>query len=287
MESKRKQLLFAVIIGIVAVFLNMAYIQSRVDEVTPKQPISVIVAKQPIQAGTALTKSLVKTVRVPKDFVPKVALSEGDLDANLGNELMVDVQSGDYVLDSYFRVKKAVGTRLSDQVGENLRAISLPVDQNDSFAGSIVTGDKIDLLFTFAIPGSGQTMTTTLLQNVQVIATGSYSVTEQELGEKGGKAKRYNSLTLLLNSYDATRLNFARQTGKIDILLRNNADNAPIDVRPIGGVMDLLNEQEKAAIERVRSMTRLSTTEHDNLKAQFKDMLSANPRAMPQIPTQK
>jgi len=286
-ESKRKQLLFAVIIGIVAVFLNMAYIQSRVDEVTPKQPISVIVAKQPIQAGTALTKSLVKTVRVPKDFVPKVALSEGDLDANLGNELMVDVQSGDYVLDSYFRVKKAVGTRLSDQVGENLRAISLPVDQNDSFAGSIVTGDKIDLLFTFAIPGSGQTMTTTLLQNVQVIATGSYSVTEQELGEKGGKAKRYNSLTLLLNSYDATRLNFARQTGKIDILLRNNADNAPIDVRPIGGVMDLLNEQEKAAIERVRSMTRLSTTEHDNLKAQFKDMLSANPRAMPQIPTQK
>ena len=196
MESKRKQLLFAVIIGIVAVFLNMAYIQSRVDEVTPKQPISVIVAKQPIQAGTALTKSLVKTVRVPKDFVPKVALSEGDLDANLGNELMVDVQSGDYVLDSYFRVKKAVGTRLSDQVGENLRAISLPVDQNDSFAGSIVTGDKIDLLFTFAIPGSGQTMTTTLLQNVQVIATGSYSVTEQELGEKGGKAKRYNSCLL-------------------------------------------------------------------------------------------
>ena len=287
MESKRKQLLFAVIIGIVAVFLNMFYINSRIAEIQPKKLISVLVAKQNMPAGTMLTKSMVKSARVPAEFVPKVALKESELESNLGNELMIDVLSGDYVLDSYFRVKKAVGNRLSDQVSENLRAITLPVDQNDSFAGSIVTGDKIDILFTFNVPGTGQTMTTTLLQNVTIISTGSYSVAEQELGEKGGRSKRYNTLTLLLSIFDATRLNFARQTGKIDVLLRNEKDKAIVDIKPIAGVVDLLSEPEKAAVERVRQMTKMTDEERDKMKAQFKEMMSSGSRAMPQIPMPK
>ena len=295
MDSKKKQLFIALGIGVIALFANHFYIQSELESMQPKKPVSVAVAAQAIQAGTPLAKKMVKFVRVPKDLAPKVSIPESDLEANLGNELAVPVQAGEYILDTYFRVKRAAGNRLSDQVaGEKFRAITIPVDQIDSFAGSVASGDKIDLLFTFGVPGTGQQMSVLLLQGVPVISTGSYSVTEQELGERGGRTKRFSSVTLLLNVFDAQRLNYARQVGKIDVVLRNSTDQANVDLKPIGGIQDILSGPEKEMFERARAVvgnphftggnTAAGGGDQDRLKAQLQDFFQQNRKTAAQMP---
>ncbi len=210
----------------------------------------------------------------------------------------VPVQAGDYILDTYFRIKRAAGNRLSDQVpSDKYRAITLPVDQMDSFAGSVVTGDRIDLFFTFSVPGTGQQMSVMLLQGVQVISTGSYSVTEQELGERGGRTKRLNSVTLLLSVFDAQRLNYARQVGKLDVVLRNATDQANVDMKPIGGIQDILAGPEKEMFERARfalGAPHFGTgaggpgaaggADQEKMKAQLQEFFQQNRKMLSQMP---
>lgn len=269
--------MIAVVIALVAVFANKAYISSELDKLRPKKTLTLVRAKNPIQAGDQLrAKDVDKVQDIPLAYAPKVAIAASELDSYLGQELTVDVPAGDYILENYFTVRRAVGNKLSDQVeGENFRAITLPVDQTNSLAGSIVTGDKVDLAFTFTVAGVPGKLSTVLLQNVPVIATGSYSVMEQEVGDRGGRAKRYNSLTLLLSAYDAHRLNFARQVGKIDILLRNAKDNANFGFTPISNVTDVLTGPDKELVERLiqsSSEGKLSEADKEAVKNQLREM---------------
>lgn len=280
MSGRQKQLIYAILIAVIAVVANKFYIESRVDEFRPKKIVKLIRAKRAIQAGDTLRKKEIETVRVPGNFAPRVAIQAKEADAYLGQTVTVDVPRGDYILENYFSVRRAVGNKLSDQVvGENMRAITLPVGQTDSLAGSIVTGDRIDLVWTFNAPGLAEKFSMALLQSVPVISTGSYSVVEQELGSKGGRPKRYNTLTLLLPVHDAMRLNFARKSGTIDILLRNSAETLPVDIKPISGVVDLLSEDQKSLIEAVKQGKQMSEEEKERLKQQLKGLFEAQRRA--------
>lgn len=280
MSGRQKQLIYAILIAVVAVVANKFYIESRVDEFRPKKIVKLIRAKKAIQAGDTLRKKEIESVRVPAQFAPRVAIRAKEADAYLGQDVTVDIPRGDYILENYFSVRRAVGKRLSDQVvGENMRAITLPVGQTDSLAGSILTGDRIDLIWTFNAPGLSEKFSMALLQSVPVIATGSYSVVEQELGSKRGRPKKYSTLTLLLPVHDAMRLNFARKSGKIDILLRNSSETLPIDIQPISGVIDLLSAEQKTLIETIKQGKQMSDEEKERLKKQLRGLFEAQKRA--------
>lgn len=271
--DKRKQLIIALVIGALAFFGNKTYLDARVSELSPKKYIAVVRAKTRLRAGTRLAMGMLEQAKVPGNFIPKASVKWSDRGSLVGEELSVDVLKGDYLLNSYFTVSGSVGRTLSQQLsGENFRAITLPVDEVNSLARSIVTGDRIDISLTFMMPVINQKVATTLLQNVLVLATGQYSQVDQELGQRGGRKGRYNSLTLKLSIEDAMRLNYARQVGKLGVLLRSPTDDAIANVAPIGSIVELLSPADKEAI--VSLAARVKSKGGDEVDARMRKQIA-------------
>ncbi|HQH26371.1 MAG TPA: Flp pilus assembly protein CpaB, partial [Oligoflexia bacterium] len=198
MSKKQKQLILALILGLIVALIHNSYVESRISEYRDRKEIVVFVAAQPIAAGDELTREMVKKVSVPENYAPRTRIRDVDLPQWLGQKVAVEVPKDDYVLSSYFTPITPVGRKLSDQLSGQLdyRAITIPVDDTSSLARSVVAGDKVDIIFTFAMPPLRQKFSTVLLQNMPVIATGGYSAVEQELGTTSGRSKSYGTVTL-------------------------------------------------------------------------------------------
>ena len=270
MERKHIQLLAAIGLGVVVFMVNKAYIETRVRASQPGKMVSVVVAKKDLSAGTVLSKDNIQDKEFPEKFVPKAVVPWGDRETHEGQMLTVGVEKGDYILTSYFTEKEVQANDLSRQIdNKEERAITISVDQNNSLARSIVRGDKIDILFTFNIPLTSQRMSVVLLQNVPVIATGSYLASNRELTED--REGRYNSITLKLSIRDAVRLSYAQQMGSIQVLLRNPSDNQVLDLPPLTGLLDLLSVGDREKAEQAVKDAQLTT---DMLRGQLDKMFS-------------
>lgn len=274
MNSKTRNLIGALIIGVIVGSLNYEYINSRVDEFRPRQSVRVTRVKKPITAGGQLIKANTDSVTLPAQFAPKSAITEGELTQYLGQNVTVDIKGGDYLLESYFSTREAVANRLSGLLnGENVRAVSLPVDETISLGRSIQTDDRVDILFTFTIPAAQQKISTVLLQNVPVIATGSFSAADQDT-QGGARKAPYNILTLALPVQDAVRLNYARQVGQVSLMLRSQDDKSLVQTEPISSVVDILSAGDRARIEEMRRQDAAQTaTTADKFKDQLRELM--------------
>ena len=250
MKSNKKLFAIACIVGVLAFLGNSAYWGSRLDDAREKELVKVVRAKAGIKPGTPLSAKLIEQKTVPKRYAPRAAVEWANHQNFLGSEVAVEILPGDYVLESHFSERGVVGRTLSQQLeSENFRAITIPVDETNSFSRSIISGDKVDILFSFQTPMLKQKLSIVLLQNVPVISTGTYSAANQEMGDKGGRGGRYNTVTLKVTTQDAFRLNYARQAGQLAFLLRSARDNVQVDMTPISGVQDILTGKDKETIE--------------------------------------
>jgi len=269
-----KQLLIAIGLGALAMLCNYEYLQTQAEQFDPGRRVQAVIATKDLSEGTALTASLMKKTTVPERYAPKGRVS--DPKEIEGQELGAKVISGDYILFNDISGRRLVGRRLSEQVDpkDGTRAITIPVDELNSLSRSLTNGDRIDILYTFNIPGISQKVSVLLMQNVQIINTGSYSVAEQERGDSGA-GKKYGAVTLKLSAQDALRLNYARQNGQISVLLRNSQDNGTLDIKPITSIEDALSATEKATVQAMDQRVQATPDSMDKLREQFKGILEA------------
>ena len=90
-----------------------------------------------------------------------------------------------------------------------------------SVSGFVTPGTRVDVLVTASTTGTGEPQTTTVLQNVQVLASG-HTLERSSTGE----AQNAVVITLLVTPEDAQRLTLATNEGRIQLALRN-----PVDTR--------------------------------------------------------
>lgn len=274
MESKTKQLVIALVVGAAALMGNKLYLDSERDALLPKNLEKVVRTKKSIPAGTVLSQGLVEMVQVPKAYVPRSAVRWTDLPTFLGQQVSYDLPATDYLLESSFSARTVAGNRLSEQIeGENARAVTIPVDDINSLSRSIAAGDRVDIVYTFSVAGTAQKMSVVFLQNVAVIATGSYSAAEQEGSARA--SARYGTITLKLSARDAVRLNYARQSGQINVMLRNAKDTAALDLDAITNVKDLLSAGDRERVEAAIKAGQPAGEMADRLKEQFREILEA------------
>jgi Flp pilus assembly protein CpaB len=274
--KKQKQILLAVVLAVIVAVINKYYVDSRISAYRDKKMVTVMRTTRAIPAGGELTRDMVEKVAVPDNYAPRTRIRDVDLPQWLGQKLAIEVAKEDYVLSSYFTPIMTVGRKLSDQLSgqQDYRAISIPVDDTNSLARSILPGDKVDVLFSFNIPPLRQKFSTVLLQNVPIIATGGYSASEQELGTTSGRAKQYSTITLRLSALDAMRLTYARHEGRISIALRYSGDNNIISIPPIGTVEDLLSASDKEMLKIAQREQQKSTEQQDDaFREQIKSVM--------------
>jgi pilus assembly protein CpaB len=252
MDQKRKQILFGAVLAGIAVVMTQLYIQSEVERWKPKDVIDVIIASKPIQAGTVLSPSLVKSTSVPKNYAPISAITTSQIEQFFGQNLAQDIIPGDYILEGSFTVRRSVAEYLSEQIqGDGARAVTIPVTETSSLAGSIRTGDLVDVVYNFQAPETTSQMTTLLLQNVLVVSTGEYLAEEIESGNQN---RGYNTITLQLNVSDALRVKYAQKNGSIDLLLRKRSDSSTVQLSAISKVQDILSAEDINKVNQITSV---------------------------------
>jgi len=190
----------------------------------------VIVAADDIQVGARVEEHDVRIARFPAAGLPSGAYSKKS--SVLGRGVIIPIGKGEFILPSKLAPENA-GAGLPSLIPPGMRAVSVRVNEVVSVAGFVGPGTRVDVLLTGTPNGSSESQTTTVLQNVAVIASG-HTLERNASGE----AQSTPVITLLASPEDAERLTLASAEGKIQLSLRNPLDthSDPVDAANAKGL---------------------------------------------------
>jgi len=142
----------------------------------------------------------------------------------LGHGVIVPISKGEFILPNRLAGENA-GSGLPSLIPPGMRAVSVRVNEIVSVAGFVTPGTRVDVLLTGTPGGTGEQQTTTVLQNVAVLASG-HTLERTATGE----AQTTAVITLLVSPDDAQRLTLASSEGHIQLALRNPLDTKQDEV---------------------------------------------------------
>jgi pilus assembly protein CpaB len=208
-------------IGVVALALGafvslFVYKNLQGRPATVEAGADVIVAADDIQVGSRVEEHDIRIARFPASGLPPGAYTKRS--QVMGRGVIIPISKGEFVLPSKLAPENA-GAGLPALIPPGMRAVSVRVTEVVSVAGFVGPGTRVDVLLTGTPGGSSESQTTTVLQNVAVIASG------QRLERNAaGEAQATPVITLLASPEDAERLTLASSEGKIQLVLRNPLD---------------------------------------------------------------
>lgn len=178
----------------------------------------VIVAANDLQVGARVEERDIRIIRIPSsDLPPGAPRKRSDV---IGHGVIIPISKGEFILPNRLAGENA-GSGLPSLIPPGMRAVSVRVNEVVSVAGFVTPGTRVDVLLTGTPGGGSDQETTTVLQNVTVLASG-HTLERSSTGE----AQNTAVITLLVTPDDAERLTLASTEGKIQLALRN-----PLDTR--------------------------------------------------------
>jgi pilus assembly protein CpaB len=176
----------------------------------------VVVAANDIPVGAKVGESDVKEVRFPASVVPPNCFHLKS--SVVGRGAILPIARGEFFLPSKLAGENA-GSGMPALIPPGMRAVSVRVNEVIGVAGFVVPGTRVDVLLTGNPSGASDQQTSTVLENVAVIATG------QKLERNtAGEPQLAPVITLLVSPDDAQKLTLAQTQGKIQLALRNPLD---------------------------------------------------------------
>jgi len=193
------------------------------ETVAPRQEkqVRVVVAAHDMARGTLLRVKDLAIAALPERYAPKGVV----LDAKTaeGRVLLVPLNANEPVLISKVSAPTSV-EGMASMIEPGYRAVAVPVTDATGVAGMVQPDSRVDVLFTR--PGNmAEAITSTILQNVKVLATG-HQATAAQAAADARSAPRSPVVTLMLKPAEAQKLELAKNEGKISLSLRNPMDNS-------------------------------------------------------------
>ncbi len=199
------------------------YKKLQLNAGAPSEPqIDVIVAADDLQVGTKIDEHDIKIIKIPLSALPSGApRRRSDV---IGHGVIIPITKGEFVLSTKLAGDNA-GAGLPALIPNGMRAVSVRVNEVISVAGFVTPGTRVDVLLTGTPTGGNESETTTVLQNVLVLASG-HTLERTSTGE----AQNTAVITLLVTPEDAEKLTLASTEGKIQLALRNPLDTRDADL---------------------------------------------------------
>ncbi|WP_394727355.1 Flp pilus assembly protein CpaB [Altererythrobacter sp. GH1-8] len=212
----------AVFIGLIAVYLVNSYFSGREAqqerEAEANRLVQIVVATQDFQFGTQLTSTNITLRNWPANSVPEGAFVSVEEATRGGRVALRPITAGEPILASKVSGEGGRAT-LASILPEELRAVSIPVNQVSGVGGFVRAGDVVDVLLTRQIPGEGadrdDQMTNVVLENVLVLAIDQVADENQTEPSVGSTATLQTDIT------GAQKLVLAGQIGSLSLVLRN------------------------------------------------------------------
>jgi len=187
----------------------------------PDSGVEAIVAADDLQVGARVEAHDIKIIRIPSGDIPPGAPHKTS--EVIGHGVIVPISKGEFILPNRLAGENA-GSGLPALIPPGMRAVSVRVNEVVSVAGFVTPGTRVDVLLT-GTPGGGEQQTTTVLQNVAVLASG-HTLERSASGDPQNTAV----ITLLVTPDDAERLALASKEGQIQLALRNPLDTKQDEV---------------------------------------------------------
>lgn len=206
--------------------------------------IKVMAALRDMPVGTSIKKTDLKQVAVLERDVPKGALFQ-DKDA-VGRVILYPVTANEPL--TTYKVSTLTGVEgIPSTIEPGYRAVSVQISDVSGVAGLIQPNSRVDVLFTR--PGSmAEAITSTILQNVKVLAIGRITQIGQTVD---AKAPKMPVATLVVTPEEAQKLELAKNQGKISLALRNPLDaSSAVDGGPM--TTEVLDPMISARLARAR-----------------------------------
>jgi len=222
-----RRLLAALIIalfgsGLFTFWISRKFSKPTVAVAVPKQ--QYVAAVRSLDPGETLQRGTLALVDWPADKKLEGAfVKPEDL---VGRTVLYPLASGEPILDRQLSAAGA-GLGLSTKIPDGMRAISLKTDQIVGVAGFLLPGTHVDVLVTYHTPAQPDSITSTVLQDAEIIAAGQKIQPDPE-----GKPSTVDVVTLLVKPNDAERVVLASAQGTVHFVLRNGSDHVLVDDRP-------------------------------------------------------
>lgn len=221
MNRNRLVMIGIVALGLAGIVSLLIYRFLRVATVANRGTpmVTVVAAANDLPVGTRLEEKDVRLIKMPQsDLPPGTFFNTQEV---VGRGVIVPITKNDLVLSSKLAGENA-GAGLPGLIAQGMRAVSVKVNDVISVAGFVTPGTRVDVLLTGSPTRDndpGSILTTTVLQNVQVLAAGQ----RLQRNEKG-EPQQVTVITLLVNPDDAQKLTLASSEGRIQLALRNPLD---------------------------------------------------------------
>lgn len=216
--------------GVVLIFLSLlmavgaAFVANRwvVARVMPDQEIAansaqVVAAAMSIPFATKVEERHLKLVEMPEGLTPDGFFEE--IQDVLGRVSTTNISRGEILVTERFRIH-TTGSTLAALVSENMRAVTVRVDDVVGVAGFLLPGNTVDILASRKIRNK-RAITETILRNIKVLAV------DQTASAESNEPVIVRAVTLEMKPKQAEVLFQARVEGSIQLTLRNPLEAEP------------------------------------------------------------
>lgn len=208
-------LLFALVVS--TVFYTMTNRSSGpVKQAQASDTKDLVVTTKPLSVGTTVKPGDVKTIRVPVEQFPKGAYAK--VEEVLDRPIISNILQDEPVMEGRLAARNS-GAGLAPIIPVGMRAVTVRVTDVSAVAGFVMPGMRVDVLVTGRPPSATDTITTTVLQNVMVLSSGTTIQPDAR-----GQAMQAPNVTLLATPEQAEILTLAGNEGRIQLVLRNGND---------------------------------------------------------------
>ena len=245
-------LVLALTSGIVAALLALRYLRERTTPLMASEPrtATIVLSARNLPVGALLTERDLKVVSWPGEAAPSGYIRS--VKDAVGRGVITPVAENEPLLEAKVSTKDA-GGGLPIIIRDGMRAVSVRVDEIIGVAGFVLPGTRVDVLLTLDKNANRpQSITKTLLQNVQTLAAGQ-SVTR----DKEGKPQTVTVITVLVSPDDAELLALAAKEGRLQLALRNTLDT--LAVATSGARADKLSPSGASSSPNRPQRTRAAT----------------------------
>ena len=246
---------FAVLFGLLAVFIAQSWLNSQTElrmrslEAQKKTIATqtIVVAAKPLRFGAELGTMALRELEWPEGAIPNGAFSKiSDITSRGRRVVLTAIEANEPVLASKITGPGQRAT-LSAVVADNMRAVTIRVNDVEGVAGFVLPGDRVDVALTRQNDKTAAT-TDVVLQNIKVLAI------DQTADERADKPSIARAVTLEVDTPAAQKLALASAIGSLSLMLRRAGEATTESTRRIS-LGDLLNGEVVAPGEEAKFAT--------------------------------
>jgi len=199
-------------LGLLAAWSANNWVQGRLGEGAESADMTrVAAAALEIPYGTKIEERHVRLIDLPNDGVPEEAVL--NLEDTIGKVATLDIARGEVLLSGRL-AEHTAGSTLAALVRENMRAITVRVDDVVGVAGFLLPGNYVDVV-SARLNRDRRAVTETILQKIKVLAVDQKAATDEN------EPVIVRAVTLEVTPDQSEALVKARSEGSIQLTLRN------------------------------------------------------------------